>query len=107
MKTILAMLIAMLPIIALAQNEVPDTIKTQELNQVDNPQLLLSVGGNAAVQTAEGQDVDVFNEFFLANSGQLNLYSKIMMVIAHAIGIFEDILCRTICIMMIVCSELG
>lgn len=34
MKTILAILIALLPILALAQNETRDTIKTQELNEV-------------------------------------------------------------------------
>lgn len=34
MKTKLAILIALLPILALAQNETRDTIKTQELNEV-------------------------------------------------------------------------
>lgn len=34
MKTVLAILIALLPILALAQNETPDSIKTQELNEV-------------------------------------------------------------------------
>lgn len=34
MKTILAILIALLPILALAQNETRDSIKTQELNEV-------------------------------------------------------------------------
>lgn len=170
MKTILAILIALLPILALAQNETPDSIKTQELNEVvveaqmqrtsatvstyiptskqktasqtgtdllnrmGIPQLRLTVGDNATVRTASGQDVEIFidfqpassadlsgmrmtdvkkveyyeypedprfqgkahvvnfvmlkyeyggyvkayaNEFFIANSGQLNLYSKI------------------------------
>ena len=34
MKTLLTIVIALLPIIALAQNEVPDSIKTQELKEV-------------------------------------------------------------------------
>lgn len=34
MKTVIAILIALFPIIALAQNSIPDSIKTQELNEV-------------------------------------------------------------------------
>ena len=34
MKTILTMLITLPPTLVMAQNEIPDTIKTQELNEV-------------------------------------------------------------------------
>lgn len=108
MKTILAILIALLPIIVWAQNEVPDTIKNQELNEVvveaqmqrtsasvstyiptskqkmasqtgtdllnrmGIPQLRLSVGDNAAVQTVGGQEVDIFIDFQPASSADLS-----------------------------------